>query len=413
MRIAYLCTDFGVPVYGVKGASVHLRELSHALQSGGHTVLLVAARAGGDRPADFDVPVLVLAPEPTTMMLPEPVRDHRAPGTLLARELRVRRYVAALPQRLLPTLQEFEPDVIYERYSLFGTAGVAIARQLGRPLIVEVNAPLCDEQSEHRGLALAETARDLERAVLRAADRVIAVSSELGHWLVAQGVAPGRLSVLPNGVNRKRFEAGARDGEAVRTRLGLGAEGVVGFVGTLKAWHDTATLLRAVAVLHRRALPVRLLVVGDGPARASLEALARQEGIADATTFTGAVPHSDVPDYLASMDVATAPYAASENFYFSPLKLFEYMAAGRPVVAAAVGQLRECIRHGESGWLYPPGDVGALSGAIEIVLKDASLAASLGRGGHAHVREHHTWEGNARAVVALMAPDGRGRARAG
>lgn len=407
MRIAYLCTDFGIPIHGSKGASIHVRELSRALQANGHEVQIVAARAGGPAPAGYDVPVHEIALAGSDKLLHDLLRDDPAAGDAVAREVRSMLYAATLRQQASTRLRAFAPDAMYERYSLHGTAGLDLAHELGIPLILEVNAPLSAEQAAHRGLAYARTARAVEWAIVRGADQVVAVSAALRDWLVSLGVAPGRVTVVPNGVDGDRFAAGERERDATRTHLGIPAgTPVAGFVGTLKAWHGTETLIHAVAELHQRpaAGPApHLLIVGEGPQRAALQTLADSTGIAHAVTFTGAVAHELIPAHIAAMDVAVAPYDDAPDFYFSPLKLFEYMAAGRPVVAAAIGQITECVRHQETGLLYPPGDTAALAAAIAAVLGDPVRAAALGRAGQAEVRERRSWRGNARVVTDLAA----------
>jgi alpha-maltose-1-phosphate synthase len=373
MRIAYVTADFGIPVFGTKGASIHVRELTRALASLGHEVLILTPRAGDARPPGFDVPVHELRPQ---------TGRRRAYG----RELR---------RRGRPLLQAFAPDLVYERYSLFGTGGTRLARDLGVPLVLEVNAPLAAEHARYRGLDHPESALRVERTLLRTADRVIAVSSGVARWLQDLGVAEDRVTVVPNGVDTARFRPAGAERAAVRDALGLDGA-VVGFVGSLKPWHDVATLVRALALLTER---VHLLVVGDGPERERLHTEAEQAGI-DAT-FTGSVPYESIPAYLSALDVAVAPYAADDGFYFSPLKLVEYLAAARPVVAAAVGDIRHCIRRGETGWLYTPGDADGLAAAIREALSEPARAAAVADAGRAHVRAEHTWERNARRVVAL------------
>jgi glycosyltransferase involved in cell wall biosynthesis len=386
VRIAYLCADRGVPVYGTKGASIHVRELCRALRAEGHEVLIVTARADGTPPEGFDVPVHEI-----------PIAHGAASPAV--REMRSVRYAADLPRRALPLLRRFGPEVIYERHSLFGTGGAALARALGVPLMLEVNAPLSDEHAAHRGLAMRGTARGLEGAALRAADRIVAVSPWLERWALSRGVEPGRVTVLPNGVDPERFAVADGKRKAVRARLGLDGRPVVGFLGTVKPWHDLPALIRATARLDGAGPAPRLLVVGDGPERERLEGLARAEGVE--ATFTGAVAHEDVPAHLAALDVAVVPYAGDEGFYFSPLKLTECLAAARPVVAADVGAIAHCVRPGETGALYRPGDVDGLAAAIRVLLADPAGAAALGRAGREHVRRHHTWAGNARTVADL------------
>ena len=375
MRIAYVSGDLGVPVFGRKGASIHVRELTRALRGLGHDVLILTPRGDGERPPGFDVPVAELAPEPGD------------------REEQRRRYADLLRERALPLLREFAPDAIYERSSLFGTAGLRLARALGVPHLLEVNAPLADEHARYRGLDGADDARRIERDLVRATDRVIAVSQGVARWLWHVGVDPERMTVLPNGVDPDRFRPA--DGATVRAALGL-AGPVVGFVGTLKPWHDVATLIRAAAQLPERPL---LLLVGDGPERAGLAEQAREAGVE--AVFTGAIGHDDVPAHLAALDVAVAPYAPDDGFYFSPLKLAEYLAAARPVAAADVGDIRHCVRPGETGCLYPPGDASALAAAIRELLADRESAARLGAAGREHVRAEHAWTATAQAVAEL------------
>lgn len=376
MRIAYVCSDLGIPLFGTKGASIHVRELVRAFGSLGHDVLVLTPRADGERPPNFDAAVEAVPAAPA---------ESREQEALL--------YGRALSRRGLDVLQRFRPHFLYERYSLFGDAGVALARSLGVPLVLEVNAPLSDEQARHRGLALGELARQIERDVLRAADRVVTVSSALERWLLGLGVE--RIAVLPNAVDPARFDVPARERSAARRELGGGT--LVGFVGSLRPWHDVEGLIEALARLEGEA---RLVVVGDGPKRESLPALARRAGV-DAV-FTGALPYERLPAYVAALDVAVAPYAPSADFYFSPLKLVEYLAAGVPVVAADIGDIGHCVRAGETGLLYPPGDADALAAAIAAFLDDSSSAHELARAGQRHALREHTWEQNACRVLELV-----------
>jgi glycosyltransferase involved in cell wall biosynthesis len=380
MRIAYLCADLGIPLYGSKGASIHVRELVRAFRLLGHDVLVLTPRAEGERPSDFDADVTPIAAAPAD-----------------APEARAVLYQRTVRSRGLELLRGFRPGVIYERYSLFGDAGSALARSLGVPLVLEVNAPLTDEQAQHRGLADRELARRIERDVLLGADRVVAVSRALERWLVELGVDPRRISVLPNGVDAGRFDVPDHKRAVVRATLGTPDEPLVGFLGSLRPWHDVAGLIEAVGSLGRGA---RLVVIGDGPERASLEKRAREAHVT--AIFTGAVAYELVPAYVAALDVAVAPYAASADFYFSPLKVVEYLAAGVPVVAADVGDLRHCVRPGETGRLYSPGDADALAEAIAAVLDDRPHAHALAQAGRRHVRAEHSWQANARSVVDLV-----------
>src|SRR5206468_967242 len=136
-------------------------------------------------------------------------------------------------------------------------------------------------------------------------------------------------------------------------------EFVVGFVGHMRPWHGLPLLVDAFELLHRERPNSRLLLVGDGPERQPTAAVLAARGLSDAVTFAGNVPHERVAAMLTSMDAAVAPYPAGD-FYFSPLKVFEYMAAGLPIAASAIGQLATLLRDQQTALLCPPGDAAAL-----------------------------------------------------
>ncbi|WLT40052.1 glycosyltransferase [Synechocystis sp. B12] len=152
---------------------------------------------------------------------------------------------------------------------------------------------------------------------------------------------------MPNGINPARF--------AVLSKPSQTELFTVGFVGSLKPWHGLDCLIEAFAQLRQTVPEARLLIVGDGPQRQVLERAIAKENLMPYVQWTGAVPPEQVPHWLGQMSVAVAPYPASDNFYFSPLKVVEYMAAGLPVVASCIGQLPDIIDDRVTGILYPPG----------------------------------------------------------
>src|SRR5204863_8855910 len=193
--------------------------------------------------------------------------------------------------------------------------------------------------------------------------------------------------VVPNGVNPDRFAPNQKPS------LPTAAESLtVGFAGSMKPWHGLENLLEAFARLHQRLPASRLLLVGDGSGREPLAAAASARGLGKAVQFTGAVPANEVPGLLASMDVAVAPYPNLPNFYFSPLKVYEYMAAGLPVVVSNIGQLGKLINHGVNGLLVPAGDAGALAHALVRLRNEPLLRARLGEAARACILHEHTWE---------------------
>jgi glycosyltransferase involved in cell wall biosynthesis len=300
-------------------------------------------------------------------------------------------------------VRQTKPDFIYERYSLWAVAGLQVAKQRSIPLVLEVNAPLAYEEQVYRaGLTFPPLARWVERLLWRSADVVIPVSGALRDRMVNARVAPERIHVLPNAVDTDLFCADV-DGQAVRDCFQLTNRFVVGFVGSFKAWHGIDLLLEAFQDVRRSDPLTHLLLVGDGPLRGSLEERVRNMRLEKAVTFAGAVPHEEIPQYLANMDVAIAPYPPLDEFYYSPLKLFEYMAAGRAIVSSRIGQVAEIITDGDNGLLFEPGDRAGLVECIQRVRKNPKLQAQLGRNATAACSQN-TWKQHAVRVVEWVEP---------
>jgi glycosyltransferase involved in cell wall biosynthesis len=292
-------------------------------------------------------------------------------------------------------------DLVYERYALWSHAGLEWAAQRAIPTALEVNAPLIEEQSRHRGLHHTQLAAATTSRAFAAARALFAVSSGVAGYLERHPATARRVHVLPNGVDPARF--------AADTPAALPAPGrfTVGFVGTLKPWHGVEHLVCAAALLRDHGVPVRLLIVGDGPQRAALEQqLATLDLSADAV-FTGAVSPEAIPGLLRSLDVAVAPYPPLDAFYFSPLKLYEYLAAGVAVVASNIGQIADLIAHEQNGLLCPPGDAPALADALMRLYEDHALRTRLARAGRSFVGRNHSWDAVAERMLAIALPGDR------
>ena len=397
MRIAYLLTDLGIPFFGRKGASVHARSITEAISQLGHDVVCYAAVAGDDPAQPSPVTIRVVTLDP---ILEELVDAASRDGQASARPNLRRREIAGLCindpfRRRVAEDHSHRPfDLLIERYSLWSLAGARLARDLSIPLLLEVNAPLPEEAQRFRSLALAAVAHAIRRQVFHEAAGIAAVSRELAEGAVREGADPGRIAVVPNGFDPALFHPG--DPEAER-RDGF----VVGFLGSLKPWHGIETLCRAFAGLARDDSRVRLLILGDGPLRGRIERFARRFRLGDRIELAGSLPHDRVPALLRHFDVAVAPYADAEGFYFSPLKIFEYMGAGLPIVTSAIGQIAEVLEDGRTALLVPPGDAQALACAIRRLRDDEGLRRSLGGAASAAARERFCWRDTARKVIGL------------
>ena len=420
MKLAYVCADFGVPVFGHKGASVHVREMVTAFTECGHDVRVFAPTLDEPGPAGVQgerfrarierepggIEILEVGAEARHVAWLDELKQVESllgRPTRLRQELRNLLYNQPLRARLGRALLAEPVDFVYERYTLFAVAGIDAARAHGVPHVLEVNAPLAEEQERMRGLELKDLARSSERRIWNTTDAVIVVSQRLAETVAASGVPEARIHVLPNAVDPRQFTPGAAaDTVPMHVRERVRGRCVIGFVGSLKPWHGVETLFEAFTRLLLRRFAVHLLVVGDGPGREALERLAADRGIAEDVTFAGAVSHAEVPAWLSIMDIATAPYTPQPDFYFSPLKLFEYMAAGVPVVAGRIGQLSELLEHERNALLHAPGDAPALAVELERLVRDPMLRRRIGLAGREGIGEERTWRGHARRVETLV-----------
>lgn len=391
--VAYLLPDPGIGVGGTKGASVHVESLTAAMSRAGARVVLLAASVVGpmSTPGSADVEVVQI-----------PVGPVRSGADFATTRTRAaERFFAAAG----PHLARLRPDWVHERLSLFAGAGAQVCAERGLPRVVEVNAPVADERARHFGLPDRAAAHAQERAALAGA-RVMAVSSPLARWAASQGAS--EVVVVPNGADTTTLDPDrwAAQRAAVRAELGLAGRVVIGFAGSLKPWHGVEVLLDA---LHRMppTAPLGLLVVGDGPGR---DAVAMQAAELPATVrpvLTGAVPFAEVPPRLAAMDIATAPYLPSEDFYFSPLKVAEAMSAGLAVVASDFAPVRDLLAG--TGVLVPPGDPARLAAALTRLVEDPAARTGLAQAARARAVARLDWTAVARRTLQFAASAGEHR----
>ncbi len=408
MRILYLNFDRGIPVLGDKGASVHVREFVNAAAMLGHEVVLACATLGaGNAPPPARIIELALdeAQGVDDPRAHPPTADLSDAQTMaLRRELALLSYDRDVDARLLQRLASlnFQPDLVYERHALFHRAGVAIARHFDCPRILEVNAPLVEEQRRFRRLCLEQTARMMESSSYRGADRIVTVSDEVRDHVRASGIADAKIHVIRNGVDVRRFGV-AGSSAALRAELGFHREDcVIGFVGSFKIWHGTSFLLDVFREVAAHRPGVRLLAVGDGPELAGLRERAERSDCADRVTLVGRVPHAQIPAWIGACDIMVAPYMNMPNFYFSPLKVLEALAGGRPVVAPCVGQLVDLVDHGRTGLLYAPDDAPGCRNALLDLIDEPERRIAMGR--EARIRAaDHDWEHVVRRVIELAA----------
>ena len=357
------------------GQSVHVEELVAAFRSLGHEVLVVGpglyeqASFGGE-----------------SRLVPW-IRAHLPVAVAELAELA---YNIPAWWRLRTAYRRFRPDLIYERYNLYFLAGTFLARANRAILFLEVNSPLADERARFGGLGLSWLAHAAERYVWRSAAKVLAVTGVLRDAIVAAGVPAQRIAVVPNGIDPAQFShlpaRPAEDGSVV-----------LGFVGFIRDWHGLDAVIDAMAAQGEGG-KLRLVVVGDGPARPALAQQAASLGLGQRVTFTGLQPREAIPGLVSGFDIALQPLSVP---YASPLKIFDYMAAGRAIVAPDQPNIREVLRDGETAVLFSPDEPGAMWRAISRLADDAALRQRIGLAARQEIAQrNYTWQGNAARVVA-------------
>jgi len=365
------------------GQAVHIEELIGALRLLGHEVRVVAPEieSGGGMGEDATLVHKLKAALPKTLY-----------------ELLELAYSFVAYRRLLKTAHEFKPDFIYERYNLFLLAGAMLKRKLGLPLLLELNSPLAEERGRHSGgLGLPWLARWAEARAWQAADFVLPVTRVLAGDVAAAGVPAARIVVIPNGINRDHF-ATAPTPEVAKQRLGLAGKLVLGFTGFVRDWHGVDRVIRWMATVNAPANAV-LMVVGDGPVRGELEQLAADLHLHDRVRFTGVINRDRVPEHVAAFDIALQPAVVP---YASPLKLFEYLALGKAVIAPRQPNIEEILTDGDNALLFEANQPGAFEQSLTCLCADGALRERLSASAKATIDHLDlTWLGNARKVIQL------------
>lgn len=354
-RIAHVCADRGIDITGTKGAAVHLRSLAAAFATQAEVTVHVARAPGHDT---SDMPYAVAR-----------FRDDEA---------------------LLAALRTNAPTVVYERYSLGATGGLRAARQLGIPFVLEVNAPLVAEATAYRPDTVTDSSIAVESMLLAEADLVVTVSGPLRDHVQPHRNGKPTI-VVPNGCDPELFDhlPARRD---VPT---------IGFLGHPKPWHGADRLIDVLDAVRHRGVDAHLLIVGGGDGADLVAASAAARGLTDVVEITGSVDQATAAATIGTAWVGVAPYEPHEFFYFCPLKIIEYMAAGLPVVASDLGDIPGLLA--TAGVVVDAADDTGLVDAVADLLADHSRAERLGAEGRARALGSLTWADAAATTLDAMA----------
>ena len=372
MRILYSAIDQTVP--GTKGGSVHVTAVAEGLAALGHEVHVLVGPGGGPFPAG---PVKWIAMQPP----------------LGAQQLRWARRGAV--RRIAERLR---PNVIMERYYNFGGEAIVHARSLQARAVLEVNAPVVDHPGStkaaiDRALLVRPMQRWRER-LCAAADLIVTPDAAI----LPPATPPTKILQAEWGADTVRFSPGVKGPLPFTPPPGV----VAVFAGAFRRWHGAVNLARAIRRLRELGRhDVAALFIGDGPELAAVKAEA--DGV-EHVVFTGALPHTVMPAALAAAHIGVAPFDVGAHkplalgFYWSPLKMFEYMASGLPVVAPAVARIPALVGDRRDGLLYNPADENALAAALAELAADAGLRSALGAAARERAIREYSWEAHCRAL---------------
>ena len=392
MIILYAALDQRVP--GTTGGSVHVTGVAEGLAALGHDVHVLTTPGAGGFAAG-------------------PVHWHAMRPPLGRRHLRSMRAGA-----IRAVAEHVGAGVIIERYHNFGGEGIRAALATGALAVLEVNAPVIDYPGSPKAwldrALLVEPMRRWREWQCGHADLIVTPTSD-----ILPAFVPGdRVVEVEWGADTDRFHPGA-EGPLPFTRQP--GTVVVVFAGAFRAWHGAVNVVRAVRTLRERGRQdLHAVLIGDGPELKRVRAEAEHvPGI----TITGAVAHERMPACLADADIGVAPFDLEAHpplqlaFYWSPLKVFEYMASGLPVVAPAIPRLAGIVRSGDEALLYNPREPGALAAALERLLEDEGLRKRLGTAGRERVTAMYSWRAHCKrldealtAALARREPAAGGRA---
>lgn len=380
MRILYSALDQTVP--GTKGGSVHVRAVAEGLAALGHDVHVLVT-PGGPLPAG-PVTWIPMAPP------------------LGAKELRWMRSGAV--RRIA---ERIRPNAIIERYYNFGGEAMGAAARVGAVAVLEVNAPVIDHPGSAKALLdrvlLVRPMQRWRERLCRLADVIVTPSAAI----LPPGTPLSKVAELEWGADTGLFHPDATGPLPFTRPAGVLAV----FAGAFRNWHGAVHLARAMVELRTRGRgEFAAVFIGDGPEIPRVRAAAA--GLPN-VIFTGPVPHDVMPACLAAADIGVAPFDVAAHrplalgFYWSPLKIFEYMAAGLPVVAPSVDRIPRLVEHGKEGLLYPPDAPGALADALERLASQA-IRQALGAAARDRAVREYSWKAHCGALADAIE---RARAR--
>lgn len=364
LSILYLIGDRGLDLTKGEGYKTHVLKILEGLKKKGHKVFLLTIN---DSPSLPEVDNYLTVPHKYLRFY-----IHRIfPFTGTINSINIFLNILRLNK-----LHQF--DIIHERFGLYSFGGILAAKMLHIPHLTEINGPGIEEKklfTEDLAPVQKFTARMIRKFCLRKTDHIVSVSNNLKAFLLDNHVVnqENKITVLPNAADVVAFDK-QFDVRGIKLSLGLEDKFVIAYTGTLQVWYAIEDLVFAFPLVLREVPNAFLLIVGEGQAREKLEGLVCSHGISRNVRFTGYINHSKIPEIISIADVAVAPFKElGMSFFGSAIKIFEYLGAGKAIVASKIGQIAEVLQDQYTALLVAPSDIEELANAIIRLAHDEQL----------------------------------------
>ncbi len=374
------------------GPGTHIREVVAAFENSGHDVVKLIA--GGETLTNSSSSIQ-FKKRPYRKFIPSFVWH-----TL--KDFKLKQFDKHMQQQLVAMIEAEKPDVVYERAYYLMSSGYKAAKQCGVKYVCEINAPYPQEKAHMEGQSwYNRAAAKNEKEQVQSAYKIIVVSSALKKYLMEQtGCSSDKIVITPNAVNPQLIKLKDDVKLKIERQLNLKPnDKVIGFVGSIFPYHGVDILLKAYINLRKAGHQnLKLLIIGDGEILGQLKSIAQASEFANDILFTGNVPHAEVYSYINAMEITVM---ARSNWYGSPVKIFEYGALKKLVIAPDEVPVHDVMTHGNTGLIIKPNEQ-ELEKNLLYALQHPAEAEVMATAFYTKVMEEHTWQHVGNTILKSM-----------
>ncbi len=369
-----------------EGSKIHAKEFAHAMELLGNDVITKDLSINNTQYTNVN----------------NSVNKEKNRRSSVLRELKSLVMVVIRFLRLIYYLILYKPELIIYRYSIYDISGILAAKLYKVPIVYEINGSIEYERNIANRFYLKQLVTASEQYIFNESNLVLLVSNELKRYFSNKNYYLENTLVVPNGVDMDKFTVNTTLPKEIESIKQLwSTKKVIGFLGSLKSWHGAERIIEIFPDILEKNKEVRYLIIGDGDRRAETESKIKQYNLQDYVYITGFQDYTIIPSILDVIDIAVAPYHTIDFFHFSPLKVMEYMAKGKPVVAPALGQCVDLIGH-DHGILLKENTDACLTNSILTLVMDEHLARNMGIKARKFIEQNYTWKQNARRIEEAL-----------